>query len=69
MRPEKLYLVDIKDAADAIQRFIQSVSMEEFLRDELRQSGVMQKLIIIGEAAARLPKEFQATILKLRLLT
>jgi len=60
MRPEKLYLVDILEAADAIQRFIESISENEFLRDELRQSGVLQKLIVIGEAAARLPRDFQA---------
>ena len=31
-----------------------------FLSDELRQSGVLQKLIVIGEAAARLPRDFPA---------
>ena len=60
MRPEKLYLVDILEAADAIERFIESANEEEFLRDELRQSGVLQKLIVIGEAVARLPRDFQA---------
>ena len=60
MRPEKLYLVDILEAADAVQRFIGSITMEDFLGDELRQSGVLQKLIVIGEAAARLPKTFLA---------
>ena len=40
MRPEKLYLVDILDEADAIQRFIEPISEDEFFRDELRQSGV-----------------------------
>jgi len=59
MRPEKLYLVDIQEAADAVQRFIKPVREAEFLRDELRQSGVLQKLIVIGEAAARLPKAFR----------
>lgn len=59
MRPEKLYLVDILEATDAIQRFIEPVNEDEFLIDELRQSGVLQKLIVIGEAAGRLPKKFQ----------
>lgn len=59
MRPEKLFLVDILEAADAIHRFIDSFNKDEFLNDELRQSGVLQKLIVIGEAAARLPKDFQ----------
>ena len=61
MRPEKLYLVDMLEAADAIHRFIAPLTEDDFLQDELRQSGVLQKLIVIGEAAARLPKSFQTT--------
>lgn len=59
MRREKLYLADIVAAADAIQRFLSNVSPETFTTDELRQSAVLQKLIVIGEAAARLPPEFR----------
>ena len=59
MRPEKLYLVDIVEAADAIERFCREIKFDDFLRDELRQSAVLQKLIVIGEAAAHLPGEFQ----------
>lgn len=61
MRPEQLYLTDIVAAAEAIARFIADVSRAEFFADELRQSAVLQKLIVIGEAAARLPTEFTAT--------
>ena len=43
IRPEKLYLVDILEAADAIQRFIEPIDEGEFLNDELRQNGVLQK--------------------------
>ncbi len=59
MRPEKLYLSDIIEAADAIARFLSGVGEDSFMRDELRQSAVLQKLIVIGEAAERLPKEFK----------
>jgi len=59
MRPEVLYLTDILQAADAVQRFIAGVRRGVFLKDELRQSAVLQKLIVIGEAAARLPEEFR----------
>lgn len=59
MRPEKLYLLDILEASDAVRRFCEAVSEDEFLQDELRQSAVLQKLIVIGEAAARLPTLFQ----------
>jgi uncharacterized protein with HEPN domain len=59
MRREELYLTDIVEAADAIQRFVAGVQREDFFDDELRQSAVLQKLIVIGEAAARLPAEFR----------
>lgn len=58
MRPERLYLADIVEAADAIGRFLEGISQEAFMRDELRQSAVLHKLILIGEAAARLPRTF-----------
>ena len=54
-----LYLLDIVEAADAIRRFCEPVDESDFLRDELRQSAVLQKLIIIGEAAAHLPGELR----------
>lgn len=60
MRPEKLYLTDIVEAAGAIARFCDGVAIETFLDDEMRQSAILQKLIVIGEAAARLPDEFCA---------
>ena len=53
MRPEKLYLLDIVEAADAIQRFCALVDEGEFLLDELRQSAVLQKLIVIGNTFAK----------------
>ena len=59
MRPEELYLTDIVDAADAIARFLGEIEREDFLNDELRQSAVLQKLVVIGEAAARLSPDFQ----------
>ena len=58
MRPEKLYLLDILEAAEAIKRFCEPISEDDFNHDELRQSAILQKLIIIGEAAARLPAAF-----------
>jgi len=52
MRPEVLYLTDIVEAADSIATFLNGVEREAFLTDELRQSAVLQKFIVIGEAAA-----------------
>ena len=55
MRREELYLADIVEAADEIQRFLSGVERDSFLQDGLLQSAVLQKLTIIGEAASRLP--------------
>ena len=59
MRSEKLYLTDIIEASESITSFCEGVNFESFLSDELRQSAVLQKLIVIGEAAARLSNEFK----------
>lgn len=59
MRREELYLTDIVEAADAIHQFLVDVEQDSFLRNDLLRSAVLQKLIIIGEGAARLPNEFR----------
>ncbi len=58
MRREELYLADIVDAAGAITRFIAGADAQTFAENDLLRSAVLNKLAIIGEAAARLPKEF-----------
>jgi len=59
MRREELYLSDIIEAADAIAGFLRSVEKADFLGNDLVRSAVLQKLLVIGEAAARLPKELR----------
>jgi len=58
MRPEKLYLTDIVEAAQSIARFVQGADFDEFEQNEMMNSAALQKLTVIGEAASRLPKEF-----------
>ena len=57
---DALCLRDIVEAAHATARFLEDVDRDSFLGDDLRQSGVLQKLIVIGEAAA-LPYSQPAT--------
>ncbi len=59
MRREELYLADIIEAANAIENFLRGVKRENFIDNDLLRSAVLQKLSIIGEAAARLSKDFQ----------
>jgi len=58
LRPEALYLSDIIEAAEQIARFLRNVVRDDFLDNDLLQSAVLQKLSVIGEAAARLRSEF-----------
>jgi uncharacterized protein with HEPN domain len=59
MRSEEQYLTDIVEAADAIARFLAGTDLDEFLGDELRQSAVMQKIGIIGEAAGKVSQDLR----------
>jgi uncharacterized protein with HEPN domain len=60
MRREDLYLCDILEAADAIEKFISGISEKIFRENDLIRSAVLQKLLIIGESAARLSDDFKA---------
>lgn len=57
MRHESLYLNDIVEAADHIAEFIAGADFQAFQESELLRSAVVQKLGVIGEAAARVPAD------------
>ena len=61
MRRDRLYLDDILETVAAISEFLVGISEETFLASDLFQSAVLQKLTVIGEAAARLSPEFKAS--------
>jgi len=44
MRPENLYLRDIIEACEAIERFLKKTDETKFMEDEIVQSAVLQKL-------------------------
>ena len=45
------FLADMLDASQAVVRFVQGKTFENFLNDELLLAGVERKIGIIGEAA------------------
>ncbi|MBI4965492.1 MAG: DUF86 domain-containing protein [Desulfomonile tiedjei] len=61
MRREHLYLQDILEACDMIQAFLKGMDAATFLASELHKAATLQKLMVIGEAAAHLPQEFRDT--------
>ena len=56
MRHYRLYLKDIVDAIEAIEKFIQDMEFDEFRQDDKTSSAVIRKLEIIGEAAKGVPE-------------
>jgi len=56
-----VYLRHIRDAIDRIERYVESVSRDEFLKDEMRQDAVIRQLGITGEAAGDLSEECRQT--------
>ena len=53
MRPDRLYLLDIIEAADRIDVHLAERDRERFLADVTRQAAVLHELTVIGEAANR----------------
>jgi Uncharacterized conserved protein len=64
MRPEKLYLTDIVEAAQSIEKFVMGEDFYKFEQNDMMNSAVLQKLTVIDEAASRLPKEFMTRFLE-----
>ena len=59
MRRDDLYLNDNVEAVDHIGRFLAGLDFENFLESELVRSAVVQKLAIIGEAAAHVADDLR----------
>jgi len=54
-----LYLQDIIGSCNDVERFLNEVEEEDFLRNELLQNSVLLKLVVIGEASARISPELR----------
>lgn len=55
-REPTLYLKDMLEAINAIEKFVEGLSLEEFKSDDKTSSAVIRKFEIIGEAAKNIPK-------------
>jgi len=51
------YLLDIFRSVQAIQEYLAGYSHQQFLQDAKTQDAVLRRLLVIGEAAARLTPE------------
>lgn len=55
MRNYKLYLDDILEATERIERYSKGFTLEKMKKDSLVVDGVVRNLEIIGEAAKNIP--------------
>ncbi len=56
MRDARLSLVDMLEAMNAIESFVDQMKPEEFRRNDLVSSAVIRKFEVIGEAARHVPE-------------
>lgn len=54
-----LFLKDIYESIQWIERFIKDKEFIDFDKDEMMKSAAVKKLEIIGEASKNIPKEFR----------
>jgi len=58
-RKPDVYLQDILESSEHIQRFLDGVSEDEFHENVEKQDAVLRRLEIIGEAVKHLPDEIR----------
>jgi uncharacterized protein with HEPN domain len=57
MRNVSIYLRDIVEAMEMIERFVDDMEFSDFKSNELVSSAVIRKLEVIGEAVKQIPAE------------
>ena len=60
MQSDRVYMLDITEAAKLAVSYIENKSKEDFLNDIQCQDAVIRRLEIIGEAARRITDATQA---------
>lgn len=60
-RDYNLFVRDILDAINHIEKFVGSMNYEEFIRDDKTSTAVVKKIEIIGEAIKNIPKDIRAS--------
>ena len=59
MRDPRLYLKDILQAIEAIEKFVKDIDFETFKREDMRSSAVIRKFEIIGEATKNISEDIK----------
>ena len=54
-----LFIEDVKDSINNIEKFSKGLTKDKFSKDILRQSAIIRQLEIIGEAVKNIPYSFR----------
>ena len=60
MRESDLYLEDIRIASEKIKKYVSGITFENFSSDDKTWDSVLHNLMVIGEAANKIPDDFRA---------
>ncbi|OGK37760.1 hypothetical protein A3B02_00545 [Candidatus Roizmanbacteria bacterium RIFCSPLOWO2_01_FULL_42_14] len=58
MKNNTVYLTDIKEAIEKIEKYTFNVDFEHFKDDDMQQDAVIRQFMVIGEATNRLSSDF-----------
>ena len=59
-RDPKLYLADIVEACRKIERIASGRDDDQLMSDEIVRDALLYSIVVIGEAASRIPPDVQA---------
>lgn len=59
-RDLRLFLMEILEAIEKIERYIDSLSFEDFVKNEMVVDAVIRNLEIVGEAARNIPEDVRS---------
>lgn len=58
-RDYRIFINDILECIAKIEKFVEDMNFEEFLKDEKTKSAVVRELEVIGEATKNIPKSIR----------
>ncbi len=59
-RDVRLYLEDMRDCANKVQRYASGVSLDAFVENEEKRNAIVRNIELIGEAAKHVPDAIRA---------
>ena len=62
MKSDNLYIQQILDCIEKIERFTAGSNKEDFLKNEMMQSAVIMQLALIGELSKKLSDAFKSGV-------